>query len=515
MKRRLKLNQGISLPISVLFFVVTAGITIGATTLADSGHRIAVAATNKQQADSLAESAVYVLYDKIWRQLRVDGTYPTVLGSTHLSSTIDGFSRDLGDYSATVVSVTKNKTDLGDGMTQEDFTFTILGYGKAMNGTDSEINATFSGSQVRMTSGIGASKSAFLPAAIQSNTNVAVVSDLGFKTISPSASPKSAHVFANQDVDWCRNNGSRVGTSSTQLTVDGRVMVSKTTDTSYYDFTRARFTDYASQGILKSVGDSRLNVSNNDLVPSAQRVFPSQAQVDTWTTQWESDIKANSTALQLTTLGPISDQVTTALGVSTVTAPAYIDGDLLVDSATILQLVPTDPDPAKNVVMVTGNVQNLGQIQNMGVTLYCIGKYSDSPTSTYKVQAPAGGTMTTALNNAALVSASVGADAITISSDQSMPYGLVYAAKGGITITGNGLVAGALVSGSSVPGEGVTIKPTKGGQFTMNYLPECLNNKLAFPISATASTSDIIVQFLPTKLTGWTRPRAAGTPANS
>lgn len=515
MKRRLKLNQGVSLPIAVLFFVVTAGITIGATTLADSGHRVAVAASNKMQADSLAESAVYALYDKIWRQLRVDGTYPTVLASAMLTSTIDGFPRELGEYSASVVSVTRGTTDLGDGMTQEDFTFTLLGYGKAPNGTDSEINATFNGSQVRMLSGASISKAAFLPAAIQSNTNVAVVNDAGFTTVSPSAAPKTAHVFANQDIDWCRDNGSRVGTGSTKLTVDGRVMVSKTADTTYYDFTKARFIDYKSQGILRSVGDSRLNVSNSEVVPSAQRVFPSQAQVDTWTTQWESDIKANSSSLVLTTIGSIGSLLDTKAGASTLTAPAYIDGDLIVDSGTVLKLAPTDPDPAKNIVMVTGNVKNLGEIQNMGVTLYCIGKYSDTPSSTYKVQAPTGAVMTDALNNAALVSASVGSDAISISSDASMPYGLVYAAKGGITISGNGVVAGALVSGSSVPGEGVTIKPTKGGQFTMNYLPDCLNNKLAFPISATASSSDIIVQFLPTKLTGWTKPRAAGRPANS
>jgi hypothetical protein len=515
MKRRLKLNQGISLPISVLFFVVTAGITVGATTLADNGHRMAVAATHKQQADSLAESAVYALYDKIWRQLRSDGTYPTVLPSTTLNSSIDGVSREMGSYSATVVSVTKNTTDIGDGMTQEDFTFTILGYGKAKNGTDSEINATFSGSQVRMTSGSGVSKVAFLPAVIQSNTSVDVISDAGFKMVAPTAAPQTAHLFANQDIDWTRTDGSRIGTGNTKLSIDGKVMVSKTADTAYYDFTRARFNDYKSQGILSSIGDARLSVTSNDVVPSAQRVFPSQAQVDTWTTTWEQDIRANSISTILNVSAGADTVSNGQSGLVTITAPAYIDGDLVVNADSVLQLMPLDPDPAKNIVMVTGDVKNLGEIQNYGVTLYCIGKYTDTPTSKYKVAADLQHPIGASMNNAALVSASVASDAISISSDQSMPYGLVYAAKGGLTITGNGLIAGALVSGSSVPGEGVTIKPTKGGQFTMNYLPECLTNKLAFPISSTSMTSNIIVEFLPTKLTGWTKARAAGTPATS
>jgi len=38
-------------------------------------------------------------------------------------------------------------------------------------------------------------------------------------------------------------------------------------------------------------------------------------------------------------------------------------------------MVETNADPFKNVIMVTGNIINLGAIQNTGVT--CIGKYSD------------------------------------------------------------------------------------------------------------------------------------------
>ena len=221
MKRRLKLNQGISMPVSVLFFVVTAGITVGATTLADSSHKVAVAATHKQQANSLAETGVYAFYDAVWRQLRIDGTYPAALASKTLTSTIDGVNRPVGEYSASIVSVSKNASDLGDGMTQEDYTFTVLGYGKAPNGTDAEINATFSGSQVRQTVGSPSGTAAFLPAAIQSNTNVNVVSELGFKTVSPGDKPGSAHVFANQDVDWKRKDGSRNGITGTSIKIDG------------------------------------------------------------------------------------------------------------------------------------------------------------------------------------------------------------------------------------------------------------------------------------------------------
>ncbi|MES1227058.1 MAG: hypothetical protein ABUL72_00215, partial [Armatimonadota bacterium] len=486
MKRRLKLKKGISMPVSVLFFVVTAGITIGATTLADSSHKVSVAATNKQQANSLAETGVYAFYDNLWRQLRTDGTYPSSLTTKTLVSNIDGVNKKVGEYSASIVSVTKNTSDLGDGMTQEDYTFTVLGYGKAPNGTDAEINATFSGSQVRQAAGTASGTAAFLPAAMQSNTDISVTSELGFKTISPLTSPGSAHVFANQNVDWKRKDGSRNGILGTSIKIDGHLMVSKSSDTSFYDFTQSRWSDYGAQGLYHSTGDSRLNIGDDNVVPSAQRVFPSQAQVDGWTTTWEKSIKSNATSSLYT--APLSSSTLTAtIGVKTLNAPAYIDGNLSVEAGDILQLMPTSSDPAKNIVMVTGDILNSGKIMNCGVTLYCIGKYSDTPASQYSVTAPLLGSLKAALNNASLVSGSVDPDAIKISSDASSSYGLVYSAKGGVQITGNGSFDGAIVAGSSAPGNGVSISPSNGGSFTISYSPDSLNNKKAFPVSTGAA----------------------------
>ena len=291
-------------------------------------------------------------------------------------------------------------------------------------------------------------------------------------------------------------------------------MVAKSCDTSYYDFTRSRWSDYGSQGIYQSSGDPRLQISDNDVVPSAQRVFPSQTQVDGWTTTWETTIKSNVSAPQYVG-GLLSSLLAPVLGVRVLNAPAYIDGNLDIGPTDIIQLVPTNADPAKNVVMVTGDIINAGQIQNCGVTLFCIGKYSDVPAAKYSVVAPLTGTAASALNNASLVSGSVDADAIKISSNANSSYGLVYSAKGGVQVTGNGSFDGAIVSGSQTPGNGVDIKPSLGGAFSMTYSPDALNNKLAFPVSTSGVTaSDIIVPFSPTKLTGWTKARAAGTAAN-
>ena len=104
-----------------------------------------------------------------------------------------------------------------------------------------------------------------------------------------------------------------------------------------------------------------------------RRSFPSSTQVSSWQNTWRTAAQSGTNYTALTSATVPQD---TATGESRITAPAYIDGDLTIDSGQVY-LQPSANPAQSNVIYVRGNVVNRTLLYNRGVKLIVDGTYTD------------------------------------------------------------------------------------------------------------------------------------------
>ncbi len=182
-----------------------------------------------------------------------------------------------------------------------------------------------------------------------------------------------------------------------------------------------------------------------------------------------------------------------SLGRKIINAPAVINGDVTVASGDHLHFRPSSSNADDNIIYVYGDIKNMGEIANLGVKIVVLGQYTDASSSTYNLstQNSRYTKLEDVYKQAALVSFNQRKDAIKITSNSSARYGNVFAAAGGIDITGNLEINGVLTSGGALEyspnqiwdrnyksgskvayGGGVKVAPVNGQSFVVNFVRE-------------------------------------------
>ncbi len=169
--------------------------------------------------------------------------------------------------------------------------------------------------------------------------------------------------------------------------------------------------------------------------PGAARVaFPARPDTDGWKARWIADAKQGAT------YGAITG---TPSGGMTITGPAYVDGDIQMDSGHTLEITGSGP------VYVNGNLlmQGGSTLRNRS-TLIVRGRFEQSASSGSPVYEADPSLAPTPPALIALTSDPARAIRLTPSGTDNL-YALIYAVNGGIEIAPQGIVAvrGALVAG--------------------------------------------------------------------
>jgi hypothetical protein len=193
--------------------------------------------------------------------------------------------------------------------------------------------------------------------------------------------------------------------------------------------------------------------------------FPSATTTESWRQDW---ISKAGTSRNPPKMNGNKQNVT-------VTAPAYINGDLRLNSDDFLELRP-GTDPSKNVIYVNGSVVLGAQSRLInGVTLVVSGTFEQQGGAQYYINrdvqymTPVNGVKypTPSLNVYGLnngVPVSGGTTTIKlVGGSQNTSMGIVYAVNGDIDAAGNATYVGALVAG----GTGGQVK--LGGGFQLYY----------------------------------------------
>ncbi|MHB0913812.1 MAG: DUF7305 domain-containing protein [Armatimonadota bacterium] len=261
--------------------------------------------------------------------------------------------------------------------------------------------------------------SMFPDGAVVSNGGVHFGGQGSTETI-PSGEPE-AHVYANDDIQC---NG--------QADIDGGLYaVGSITTTGHSDYTES--------------------------VSGAPQVeFPDDATVDAMEDDWRDQALAGSSR------GGISLASSQTL---TITAPCYVAGNISLSSKSKLTITGSGP------VYVTGNVSVSGQAQLInGTNLVVAGTVSQSGQSVYKV--------TGDLGTCALISLSTNStQAIQVTGQANdVQMGVVYAMKGGIKLSGQGTVWGAIIAAGT---SSTSIQTT--GQATIKYPRDLISGHTLLP----------------------------------
>ena len=190
--------------------------------------------------------------------------------------------------------------------------------------------------------------------------------------------------------------------------------------------------------------------------------FPTRAEHDAWQSQLKAAAQAGTTKS-----GNVS-------GNQTWTSPVYVNGDLTVSSKAVLTIT------GGGIVYVKGKISFSGQseIINSG-QLVAEGKITQSGQAQYKTSGN--------INRVGLISfdeSSGSSPAISITGQgATSPLGLVYSANGGIKISGQGDVNGALVAAGE-NGKGTVMI---SGQGDLYYPTNLLSNTEVTPPSSSFS----------------------------
>mgnify|MGYP001203989968 CR=1 FL=1 len=514
-RQSLRLRRGSAMPMVMMFFTVVGLVAVSAVGVTTTADSMAFRGVQKSQADRLAESGINTLYDKICREINENKTPGEELPPDALDTIFSGTSRNHGQYEAKVIKIDTDTVspapNHGEDSHQYTYTITLQGTGRAPNGVESVSRATF---RIRKTTKWDTNSSAEttlvdFPGAINSNTLVEIRTDQGLRTYDASSQDKMAHIVANDGVSWVPSGNKSGYTNSNVLDVQGYIMVPDQPTTTPYDFT-VGVSGLGNPNGSKNYrtapppvnGNLPYAVTENEVTRIGQRThFPDWAQVDcTMKPNWLNATANNPSARKYTALRSGSLSADSRTGRKTIRTPAFISGDFMVEQGDTVQLMPgSTSDPSKNVLYVDGNVNNFGNLENLGVTIVVAQKYSDSPDSSYKLTAQNSpwDDDVEIYQNSELVALSETKDAIKISSDSSGRYGRVYAALGGITITGNLEINGVLAAGGTEPdgtagedwlpsrirypapkGGGIYIWPEEHNSFVVHFVREARGVKM-------------------------------------
>lgn len=511
----LRLRRGSAMPMVMMFFTVVGLVAVSAVGVTTTADSMAFRGVQKAQADRLAESGVNTLYDKICREINENKTPGEELPPDALDTIFSGTSRNHGQYEAKVLKIDTETVSPapshGGDSHQYTYTITLQGKGTAPNGVESISRATF---RIRKTTKWDTNSTAEttlvdFPGAINSATKVEIRTDQGVRTYDASSQDKMAHIVANEGVAWIPSGDKATYTNSNILDIQGYIMVPDQPTSVPYDFT-VGVSGLGNPNGVKNYrtapppvnGNLPYAVTENEVTRIGQRThFPDFNQVDcVMKPNWLNATANNPQARLYNSVlsSSLSEDRTT--GRKTIRTPAYIDGDFMVNDGDTVQIMPSSTtDPSKNVLYVTGNIANYGNLENLGVTIVVQGKYSDSASSSYRLtsQNSPWDDDVEIYENSELVSLANTKDAIKIASDSSGRYGRVYAALGGITITGNLEINGVLAAGGTEPaggssgdwhpsmvqrsapvGGGVYIWPDKNNSFVVHFVREARGVKM-------------------------------------
>jgi Tfp pilus assembly protein PilX len=427
---RARARRGIALPITMIFVLIIAVMGVSFLSLSVTSSNIADRGYQKTQATVLAESGVHAMYASIANRLRGGATTFPDVSSTALSSTFSGTTRSDGTFTASVLSITPstnqpvyNAQNQTTGYT-DTYTFVVEGVGTAPNGaTQSRVRATFVDMQTQTISpGVGQPYT-FNDGALVSNGNILLQGSM--KTVS-AVTVHGAGARANGVVS--QNGGS--------YSVDGPIAVAPES--------------YAAS--LAALGTSPNCYGGAVTNMGGAMQFPDAATIATWQSTWYT--QARETTPTYSTGHIVTGNFNPSKGNSTLTAPAYITGDIIMDSGCNLTIQPDTAATAPYVVYVHGNVtytNGNGSITNKGVMIICDGIISESSNCNYEC---------TDTTKSGLVSLNPASNAISLAAGGTAVVGFVYAVNGGVQVSGNGNMTGAVISGQTGANGGISLQGT-------------------------------------------------------
>lgn len=511
--------------IAMMFFMVVGTVTVVAVGASQTSDRMVERGVQKTQATALAETGVRLLYDDICRDLYTNADASQYLSSRVVKTSFDGATRTQGTYSAKVVDFQTSNVSPAPGFPKGSVEITYLidleGLGTSPNGTTSIVRASFTGKQV-LTQPTGSTSDEewkLYPAAIQSNTKVEMVTNESIKTFDELSEDKEAHVIANEGLIWRPESSSKtLFTREDIIDIQGHALVASEPTDMYVQMSRGIAGLGNPNGVKNyrtapahSDSNTSYTVHENEVTAMGQKlVFPSWSQVMTLNSTWQSLTKGNASA-QKVNPGANGTISVSSLSSKTIVAPAYLSAETLVEAGQTLTLKPSSiSDNEKNIIYIDGDLKNLGTIKNLGVTVVVKGEYSDSSSATYKLSQNGSvfPDLQDVYSQSSLISLSPMQEAINMKSDVSTQCGLIYAALGGIKVTGESTMNGMLVSGGvnqgltyemmrkygwfmedqegiykpdptggsgslwSGLGGGVKIMPHGGGEFSLVYIRE-------------------------------------------
>lgn len=462
-------------------------VGVGVTSLAMVQDSHSGRSGSKQQANELAESAVHAMYQRIKTSMVQTNAMPTAINAQSLTfTTRNGANRDAGTMSAQVVStdVTSATVSAADGnvATRKTYTFQIEGRGIASNGIESIVRASVTGTvdesdgtyrQVVHGQQADGNRVPFsvCPGAIMCNGAIRMTTNQGIRTYSPN---NDAHVVANRGIEWNPATGSKSGHSNPNIIdIQGQFQVPGSAQyASIYDFTvgpsglgNSNGTkNYRSPAYAADSGNPAL-AANTVARREYPRPYPSTTMFDGWETEWADQANKGTKYLSDVSAANMTPDVN---GHKNLRTPVIINGDLVIPSGQNLRMLPTSEKPWENIVYVTGNVRNMGQLRNLGVTIVMLGKYTDSSSSEYKIDTQDGmyPNEDEVVKHANFINMNPDADAVRFSTNSSSHTGLIYAARGGIQVTGTPEFRGKLVAAGS---QDLQISPSGGNSFVVHY----------------------------------------------
>lgn len=454
----------------MIFVTVVGGL--GAS-VANLSHHQGVAQTrtvDKGVSTQMAESGLADIYDQITRQVQDDETYPTSIAPTNVTVTCEGVEKTIGNYTARVIDVQKSDSPTADGGRLVTYEFTVEGTGTAPGNVTSVVQAKFTGSITkapRIVLGSDEERSSNLytpPGAIVANNRVSIISDGKLRTFD-STGQNLAQLYGRNGVSWDVQTGKKDDNRATDvINVQGRISVPSTA----YQYTVGT-SGIANKNGVRNWNSNKLSLTDTTLINDPyyketplgdvnvvteldkEGRFNSEADVDDWEQGWVDMITRDPHKTLYNSSKRSSDM---PYGWAPqcwqhIDAPGRIRGDFEVNGE--IHLMPTSEDPTKNVIYIDGDVINNSTIVNHGVHLVVKGSYADSSGSQYKLsnERSAWRTDDVIKGQASLISLKKADDAIQINNSGTKRVGLIFAAKGGIKVTGKGELHGKLAAGGT------------------------------------------------------------------
>ena len=447
--RRFASQRGIALPITMMALLGVSitgllfySLSVGATLLTNRG-------AIKTQATSLAEAGINAMFASISSGLR-SGTLTSATAiaavtvpTTTLYRTPGDTTTGDGTFSASVVSAsgpttytTTDNTKSPPVVTYTDvYSVTVQGTGTGTNGVQSTIRATFNDVQLRNnTDGV---YNTYPDGALISNGPIVLQ---GNASTQSSVTMHGAGAMANGVI-------SNVGNA---YYVDGPISVAPA---SYS----------ATQTALTKINDYTGTLTQLSAPITA---FETPAMISYEQTQWISDAQSSGNVLG-GAVGTTGTGYSPATG--TLTAPAYINGDLNVQGGATLTLSRPSGAVGPVVVYVNGNINftnGNGSIINNGVTLVCTGTFNCGKNSTYSVgNYPAGSVDskgnsiagTPMYSDSGLISLSNSSTALSITAGADAKIGICKALNGGVALSGTATLTGSIIAGGSGAQSGIQL----------------------------------------------------------